>query len=412
MGVNFNRNAPIGVLLWLIIMFLLYSNMGVNQFILLIGVAVIVKIIFMDKSYSFTSIASIIDIFLLYYIFITILNASDILKLIINLFLLPLIVKELVPSSIEAAIYSLHFLKTFLSLTALYGLIEYIMKYNAMVNFVQISALKWIENMNNNPYSYYPSSIYLHYTYFSYIMLLGLCISMVFPHKNKYLNFLYNTLFIVAIYLSQARIVWIAILAVYIVSLLLKSAKNTFSQSSIIFKIISLLTLFSIGIFGGLFETVWNFVQSRFSSLFHYGLLDGSLGQRYGTLSNWGIFFEENLLKGFFGLGSGGTLEYLKDYSYFAGYSTVDSTITVFLVETGVVGVIIFLAGCIYILFNFLKNSDNLFSKFGIMVIVATLVTALTIDFIANIVILYIFYLLLFLSIKFYSIQNLKDEKE
>ena len=115
-------------------------------------------------------------------------------------------------------------------------------------------------------------------------------------------------------------------------------------------------------------DLIINFLHTiikRFSTLFIYGFDDGSLGQRVGTLMNWPKYFHKNNIQGLFGSGFN-TIDnvFLNEYSYFRGYMTADCQYVSLLIETGVLGLFIFLYSFVKVYFKSSKlTSSGIFLK-------------------------------------------------
>ncbi|MGA4765860.1 hypothetical protein [Streptococcus infantarius] len=392
---------------WILLTILLYSGLNVNLFIVLISSIVAFPSLYSSKKFIIDKKTFLVYIFLLYYFIITIIRSQNILGFLSKLVLLPLFIYYLVSQKNFRAERLIKWFQIIIWGCAVFGLIEYLLHFNVMVYFVKIDPVNWIKTMNVSD-TYFPSSLFLHYTYYSYILLVGFILSISYPFRNIIVTRLFQLTLLVNLILCQARISWIAFFVLAIIELISKITVERVSRNKLLYFMLLLLLLFIFGYVFNIFSLFNNFISNRFSKLFVYGLNDGSLGQRIGTLGNWKNFLNNNPVSAIFGLGFGGVSNYLREYSYFSGYNTADSMITIFLVETGIFGFIIFVFGIISSFLRAIKgykiNDES--SKFLTYLLIITLIFSLTIDFSGNLVILYVFYMLLF------SQKNLKDNKE
>lgn len=385
------------VLFWIISMLILYRGIGLSPFILLCFLHVFLLSLSNLLSIRISKKYLLLILFLLYYFFISVAYLENVFDFLIKYFMLPYIVYYLVPNDIEEKTKSLIKLKNFIGLTAIFGLIEYLLHYNFLANFVIIDSVQWLKNMNISK-SYFPSSIFLHYTYFGYVLLVAFIIACIYPYKNRVVDNLFKLLLTVLIFVTQSRIIWIALFFLTIILFIKKTMSKNVERKTI-FSFLFLCAILIIGVYFNIFDLVANFFIERFSKIFEYGLKDGSLGQRFGTLSNWGEYANLNFLKSIFGTGYSSISDYLKEFSFFSNYSTADSIITVFLVETGILGIILFIFGFIQLLYSLLQF-DNKEGNFGFCFLLVTFITSITIDFSANPILLSLFYYCLFFSIK------------
>ncbi|HEM4978512.1 TPA: hypothetical protein U1186_001348 [Streptococcus suis] len=393
------RMAFFLVATWFLIMIALYTGRGINQLIILLSLFALFKQVASRDRIVLSGVFLPAICFIAYYILISILNDTEISIVIIKLMLLPFTIQSFIPNGSEKIIVLIDILKKVMGIVGVFGIIEYFQHYNPLVNIVKINPVLWLEAMNNTLANYRPSSLFLHYTYFAYVMLIAFCISLVFPYKNSLKNLLYNSILLVSIFLSQSRIIWIAVAGLILLKFMIEDKKV--SKNKALISIFSIVFIFTV--FGGVIEDIISVIESRFFSIFKFGLLDGSFGQRVGTLLNWFTYLGDNIFKGIFGGGYGSTSEYLMTNSYFMGYNTVDSTITTVLVETGIVGSVLFFIAIASLFYVFIKRLNKM-TKLGLYVLSSTLITSITIDFLANDVILYLFYMVLIVVLR--NIQN------
>lgn len=327
--------------------------------------------------------------FLLYYGIITVLgwirgivDVEGLMLFFVLLVLLPFSVVQMMSISHDVRYNSIIDLKSLIILSSIYGIIESLIRYNPLYLIMNIPSSEWIINMNTRLVGYQPSSVFLHYTYYGSFLLLGLILLMVFPYKKKSINIISFILLSQQIFLAQSRISWIAYIFILLFYIFLTKQINFKKFSK------KLLVLIILGTFSTLFivlfdsELITNFsntIYKRFSTLFIYGFDDGSLGQRLGTLMNWPRYFHKNHIQGLFGSGFN-TIDnvFLNKYSYFRGYNTADCQYVSLLIESGIIGVLIFLYGFIKIYFR-LNKSDN-YGIFLKLLIVSYAIQCITYD--------------------------------
>ena len=332
-----------------------------------------------------------ITFFILYYFLITIFGAlignmelKSILLFLITYVVLPIAIGRIVGLAGEDKSVILCDFRNFIVLAALLGLAESFIKYNPLYRIVNISAGEWIVSMNNTIRTYQPSSLFLHYTYYASILLTGLVIVLIVPYKSKILNVVLFAIMTEQLFATQSRICWIAY-PIMIISYLGLSGKVSFRRmSGSLVKVLGgllgvtlLIMLIKPSVISNLFTTI----SKRFSSLFIYGLADGSLGQRVGTLLNWPTYFGKNIFRGIFGTGFASIKPiFLDEYSYFQGYNTADCQYVTFLIESGIVGLAIFLVSIISYIRKNNKNKQTNIVLFFLIIMVIYAIECITYD--------------------------------
>lgn len=382
---------------WIITMFLIYSGkQGIYYgVLLLLSLFLIVVLLIKDGRRIISKNYYMLFLFVMYYFIITLINGSLYSTFLVTTkyFSYAIIVIYLLRSTSNIK-SSLMILKTFILFSSIYGIIEYLSSYNFMVNYVKISASEWIQVMNNLPSELYkPSSFFLHYNYFSYIAVVSFCISLNIKYSSKIMELLNKVILILVIIICQSRIVWISFSTLLVFNYILFDR----NKNSIIKKIFATTIIGSSIYFiaTNLLGITFDVVSDRIRILTDRGLDDGSVGQRWGTLVRFKDYFLNNGFLGIFGNGYTGQMKYLKVYSYYDYYETADSMITIFLVETGIIGLILIVLAIINV-FRLLNRRKTL-DRMVILVLIATVIESFTIDFVANDVILTLFYFMLFI---------------
>lgn len=345
--------------------------------------------------------------FILYYVIVSTfglivdyVGIKNYIELLMKYIFLPTIIFYLIPNEVHERITMLKVLKTLIYASAIYGFIESIIKYNYMVNFVQLDIKGWMSMMNGSS-NYQPCSFFLHYNYYGCVLILGLIIARYIPYKNKFLNYSYWAIVLEQILICQSRICWIALIVISIIAVL---QSNRITHKGLKKIIVVILAILCIIIFKpSLIVYLGEFISRRFSRFWIYGFEDGSLGQRLGTLMNWPIYFQNNTLKGIFGTGYQSiSVEYMNEYSYFKGYSTADCQLTVYLVETGIIGITILLLSIIGFLKQKRYDCDEKVKPFKIGKIgfIAYIVESFTLDIVSNNIILSLVLLMILIGNK------------
>lgn len=382
---------------WIITMFLIYSGkQGIYYgVLLLLSLFLIIILLNKDGRRIINKNYYMLFLFVIYYFIITLINGSFYSTFLVTTkyFSYAIIIIYLLRSTSNIK-SSLMILKTLILFSSIYGIIEYISSYNFMVNYVKISSSEWIQVMNNLPSELYkPSSFFLHYNYFSYIAVVSFCISLNIKYSSKIMELLNKVILILVIIICQSRIVWISFSILLIFNYILFDR----NKNAIIKKMLA-TTIIGSGIYliaTNLLGITFDVVSDRIRILTDRGLDDGSVGQRWGTLARFKDYFLNNVLLGTFGNGYTGQTKYLEVYSYYDYYETADSMITIFLVETGIIG-LIFIVLAIINVFRLL-NRRKIIDRIVILVLIATVIESFTIDFVANDVILTLFYFILFI---------------
>ena len=333
--------------------------------------------------------------FIIYYVIISTLalvtnyvGIRNYIEFILKYIFLPIVVFKLIPNKYSEKINMFKILKVLICFSAFYGFIETLIKYNYMVDFVKLESKIWMSAMVGS-LNYQPCSFFLHYNYYGCVLILGLIIIRYIPYKNKFINYFYWILLSEQLLICQSRISWIAAVVIIIIGIF---QSKKISNKGIKNLLILFLILFCIIIFEpSILNDLSKFISKRFSRLWIYGFEDGSLGQRLGTLLNWFPYFEKNILGGIWGTGYQSiSVKFMKEYSYFTGYSTADCQITVYLIETGIVGVIILFLAII----EFLKKKrystieQSKIATIGRIGFIAVIVECLTLDLVSNNIIL------------------------
>ncbi len=337
-------------------------------------------------------------LFLAYYLLISLVGmtmgyvgAKNLLEFICKFILLPFSVVRTLPERKKIP-QMIHVLKIAILVAALFGFVEYAMKYNPMVNVVRLSNRVWMEMMNGRS-NYRPSSLFLHYNYYGCVLVMGIVINKYFPFRSTLKNTAFLLLTLSQLLLCQSRICWIAAASVAIIWLF--TSKVIVNKAG---KGTAMLLLFLIIILAfdpAIVLTVGNMISGRFENLFIYGLEEGSLGQRLGTLMNWPKYFSGNTIQGIFGTGFQSVdVYFMRHYSFFTGYSTADSELTVYLVETGIVGVTILLAAICQFMYSQIQIEDPL-AKLCCVGLIAWLIESLTLDLASNNILLCLIVLLI-----------------
>lgn len=263
-------------------------------------------------------------------------------KFIIEYILLVFCVSSFLLFDISGGIQTLLDLRNFICVSAIYGTLETIMKYNPLSNV--ISSVNWLNDMNSLTYRYQPSSIYLHYTYYAFFLLIGYIILLRYPFRNKMINIFSHILFIEQLFYSKSRIGWITFVVIIFFNWVMLHNRLRINRKYIRLLFCCIVTLLAVIILKPELIKWFNFeIVRRFSSFKIYGMLDGSLGQRLGTLLNYPQYMSKYPILAFFGTGSESikTL-FLSEFSYFSGYNTVDNQYLTLLVEAGLLGACLF----------------------------------------------------------------------
>lgn len=239
-------------------------------------------------------------------------------------------------------IVSLLDIRNMICISSIYGTFETIMKYNPLSKIV--STVNWLNYMNALNYRYQPSSIYLHYTYYAFFLIIGFIILLKFPFKKRFINTLAYILIIEQLFLSKSRMGWITFVLILFFNWVFKDRKRMIKKRYLCSLFIAITVVFAVVMIKPeLLTNINSMIIYRFSSFKIYGMLDGSLGQRWGTLLNYPKYVSKYPLKAFIGTGSESINNvFLNEFSYFAGYDTADNQYLTILVESGIFGFSLF----------------------------------------------------------------------
>jgi len=272
-------------------------------------------------------------------------------------------------------------IKYMILISVLYGFVEYFLRYNFMVNVVQLNNRIWMQEMMALS-NYQPCSFFLHYNYYGCVLVAGIVLNRYFPYQKTISNVVYYLLTILQLLFCQSRICWIAIgvISIYWLFTSKKITSKTVKGIGIVLIVGATIIIYDPTVISSIIKII----SSRFTKLFVYGFEDGSLGQRLGTLSNWPDYFNNNIIKGILGTGYQSiSVDYMQQYSYFMGYSTADCELTVYLVETGLIGTIIVLVA----IYSFIKAQMKQGTKvnmFCLVCLTGFLIECFTLDIVSN----------------------------
>lgn len=323
---------------------------------------------------------------------------KNFIELVLKYICLPVIVIFLFPKTPKKIKDMLYCIKNLIFICAVYGLAESLLKYNYMVDLVRLESRSFMQAMNLSM-NYQPCSFFLHYNYYGGVLLIGFLLAVLIPYKNRMLNIFYLLLTVEQVLVCQSRINWVALLIVVAILVFL-SGKVTDRRLQAVL-LIGVLGVCVIILEPSIPAKLISFVENRFSRLWIYGLEDGSLGQRVGTFLNWFRYIKVNPVAGIFGTGyqSINTV-FMGEYSFFEGFSTADCEFTVYLVETGITGVLILIFSArTFFKMNECSGRDNKrMQKMGKLGVVVYLVLCLTLDIASNNIMLTMLYFMIVLG--------------
>ena len=370
------------------ILFLVSTYLGVSQYFLVIFFFLCLFYALCFNTRIFTIFNrfhfSFSFIFIFYYILISLLNClignidfKDFANAIIKYILMPLSIIFLTPGTSNGRSHLFKALKSFLLLSLLYGIVETIIGFNFIDNILRIGNERRQDSHINNGGLYQPSSFFLHYSYYAFVLNILWAINWVCPYKKTTTNVLLDLGIVFQILMCQSRINWFCFGFLLLFQYYKILKRKEFKKAKIIAIYFVILLVIVFILFG---DKLIDFVVTRFGRIFEYGMQDGSVGQRVGTFLNFGDYISNNIGYGLFGSGFNGVEKYLLDYSYFPGYDTADSQFTVFLVDIGVVGTLI---GVIAFIRLFLHN-DSKYFVFKKMLLLIVLINFITLDLFSN----------------------------
>lgn len=343
--------------------------------------------------------------FILYYILISAIgilagnvSMKNFIELNLKYVCIPLILSYVIPLQNQDRVRALEYLRLTIFVSAVYGLLESVLKYNFVAEWSRIDAKSWMEGMASAS-SYQPYSFFSHYNYYGCVLVLGLILGRYLPFKNKLLNLLYHLVLLEQLFVCQSRICWISAVVIYVVDFFLRGE----SLKKLAPKLAALagIALCVLIVRPSLVQKVIDLVVNRFSRIWTYGFMDGSVGQRLGTLLNWPEYFSEHILAGFLGTGYHSTATvYLPEYSYFEGYSTADCQITVYLVETGLVGMLLFAIAVVSFLKRKRAEENAVLTRIAKLTFLAFAIESLTLDLASNNIMLAVLFFVLLIDVR------------
>lgn len=296
----------------------------------------------------------------------------------------PLYVNFCLPRKKKSLYKSMIVFRNFIIISALYGLIEQLIKYNPLSRYISNKAVSWLLLFEQSE-NFQCSSLYLHYNYYGCILVFAYILLSYFPIKNRLLNIVAKLLLLEQLLFCQSRMSWITFFVVFFIKTIISHKITQKSIQNIIICIF--VVAFFLLFFPSALARITNLVYVRFLGIFMHGMNDGSLGQRLGTLFNWLDYVKNNTAIALIGSGYQSINKvYLPEYSYFKGYSTADCMITTYLVETGIVGMFLI---CFFLAKKMLKKHKNEDCSFYFIMLF--LMEGLTLDLVSN---YYIFFII------------------
>lgn len=402
------------ILLWIGIIPATYRGYG-NQFVLTyLGISMFLLLFIEKGQITINFTASFWKIFIGYYFLISIINIpngytdpKEIMNLVIKYIFIPVIIWLCMSNDYTQNKKTLVYIRNLLVFSAIYGLIEEVLKYNYLIKFILINDYTNEINTINNV-GYQVTSIFMHYNYYGIALILCWILLCTIPFKLKIYNYLFRILIIEQLIICQSRISWIAMLFIVIVQFLEKNKAKVSRNIIVSLAAIALIVIFLPKLLNIITNSIFG---KRFANIFQYGMLNGSVGQRLGTLENWPTYFQNNIINGVFGTGyqSIGNA-FLNKYSYFSGYSTADNQLTIYLVETGIIGTTIAIFAMGNLLVKKIGKNSNLNLAFRLLILLI-IIESTTLDVISNNIILILFYVLSITFLKESELFEIKKEK-
>ena len=340
---------------------------------------------FLRKRAAFMKHHSLWLFILLYYFATTIIgyllgwvDIKGLLEYIIQYLFIPVIMSVIVIKT-DSMKSSLNAFKGFILISAIYGLIESILRYNILPSLFSAPVMERIATMNRLTYKYQSSSFFLHYTLFGIFLLVGFAINMMYPYKKKGLNVFFSIICLIDLYFCKSRMCWLAFIVLLLYDL---RVKNKLTNKMIERGTLAVVSAFLIIVlFWNQFSQMFEIIHEKFAVIGKYGLDYGSYGQRIGTLLHIPEYMIQYPIRGLFGTGYDSIKTvFLSKYSYFQGYSVADNQLTTFLVEIGIIGTALVIVSII----NFFRKNRNKksLSKY---VLIIMMFSSITIDVIGTI---------------------------
>lgn len=336
-------------------------------------------------------------------------SVATMIEFIEKYFLLPVIIIELLPEDYEGLCKVLASLRNFIVVCAIYGLITQLSRHNylADTNIVQISNKAWFQ-MENGATNYQSSSIFLHYSYYSFVLLFGYLLVHELPLKNTLYQRIIQILLIEQLLASQSRMAWITFLML-IILFVIQYNKKMSAKSISKYAIVFALILVVIVVDSSVVDNLLQFISNRFSNIFVYKFNDDSFGQRIGTLQNFTKYMSLKPIAAIFGTGyMSVTGYYLKNFSYFIGYSTTDNLLTSYLVEVGIFGTIILILSIVHF-FAYKCPHKNLYTYLSKTSLYIFILESSTLDLVSNTIMFALFLIFFVLGYKVKEIESHKD---
>ena len=320
-------------------------------------------------------------------------NLSEVLNN-IAAFLYPLLAIYMICQSVNVKLF-FKLYEWLISAFTVLGIVEYITHiqfYRFLISSVDAQN-NFLKYGDVSLPDYRMTLIFYHPYYYSVILVIFLFSLLYFPYKNKVVEFIFFTLGLINLVLTQTRSSWIS----FIVGLTLFYFQKVKSKSTSRKKylVTGLLLVVLICLF---FPTLNNHLNGIFTNRFD-SLADGGLSSSEGVrLGQWSLIqYLNSLPLKLFGGGTNFGIHMLRLHPINGWIVSIDNNYLMLFLDYGIIGILLYV---IFIIFNIrgLKNANNSANKLIYLSILSMLISSYFFSIYKVSEINYLFFILVGLS--------------
>lgn len=406
---------------FLIFLLLIFFVIRREKVLLIILFTLPIVTLFLDKfKIKYSSFFKLYFSFWLYYMFISVINIflsfsyyklNSLIFLIFNFIIILAIFINIPKESFSLKKYFIIF-RNFGCILTIFGICEFIIKKSIFYNIAKVDAINWqLAAFGTNNFRIF--TLFLHPIVYGSFLTVLFWIKYNYPIKNYYLNKFFTILILINIYATQSRSCWIALVITLVINLLF-SNKISFrnfckKKNNINIYIILFIGIILIFIFREFLINAFIQVINRFNIVFDPNINDGSRTQRVGAIKNILAFVDEKPIGMFIGFGSGYARTFMENNPVNLGFNIVDNQYFTLLLETGFIGVILFLSPIFILLKNIKKIMDDKINRTSALSIFSLYITLFFFEGLGWQTILYLVtFFILIIDIKRENLEEVK----
>lgn len=289
-------------------------------------------------------------------------------------------------------------IRNFLAICSILGILEYITKFQFYRNLITVDNIERTYQIYGIPGTpnYRLILFFGHPIYFSIFLNIFLILLIYLPFNKKIINIFFGFIGLICLILTQSRSSWISLIIVLILYLFNSHKINKIKLSRIIqilFSILILITFIYILFYinPAFFQSISTILTDRINTILISP--ETASGARLANLSL--INYVPSIIMIIFGGGNGYALSLLKMHPTVDGWTNaVDNQYLTFLLDYGIIGLLIFLYFVIICIKTFFMSKDKI-NKMIILLILSILITGYFFEFYKNMYVNYFLFILI-----------------